>query len=41
MNSADKYKLDERNHVEMQHINQLTGKKRDTPLSTEPQEGGA
>ncbi len=37
-NALQNIKLDERNHVEMQHINQVTGKKRVTPLLTEPQE---
>ena len=33
-------KLVERNHVEKQLLNQLSGKKRVTPLLTEPQEAG-
>ena len=41
MNSADKYKLDERNHVEKPLLDQLTGKKCVIPLLTELQEACA
>ncbi len=38
-NTSPHIKSDERNHVEK--LNQLTGKKRVTPLLNEPKEAGA
>jgi hypothetical protein len=40
MNTADKYELDERNHVEKPLLDLLTDTVRITPLLTETQEGG-
>jgi len=41
MNTADKYELDERNHVEKPLLDQFLDKVRVTPLLTETQEAGA
>ena len=40
-NTSQYIRIDERNNVEKQQLNQPTGKLRSTPFLTESQEGGA